>query len=137
MFSKHIPVSIAEDEVCFQKIAAELGISPEIHDIVKGSDIWIVTMDDLNSDNTLSNIYGEDSNKIPDWIWTEIRYILNTLVDYGIEYVDITPYNFMEVDDKIFVIDFGDANYIRKEVPMNWFLKEFLDGYNGWNPDFS
>lgn len=137
MFSKHISVSIAEDEVSFQTIAADIGFSPKIHDVVKGSAVWIVTMDDLNSDNTLSNIYGEDPNKIPEWIWNEIRYILNTLVDHGIEYVDITPYNFMEVDNKIFVIDFGDATYLDDGIPSNWFLKEFLDGYNGWNPDFS
>lgn len=137
MFYKHIPISIAEDEVCFQTIAADLGISPKIHEVVKESDVWIVTMDDLNSDNTLSNIYGEDPNKIPEWIWTEIRYILNMLLDYGIEYVDITPYNFMEVEDKIFIIDFGDAAYVEEAAPTNWFLKEFLDGHNGWNPDFS
>jgi len=137
MFYKHIPITIAEDEVFFQTIAADLGISPKIQEVVKESDVWIVTMDDLNSDNTLSNIYGEDPNKIPEWIWTEIRYILNMLLDYGIEYVDITPYNFMEVEDKIFVIDFGDAAYVEEAAPTNWFLKEFLDGHNGWNPDFS
>jgi tRNA A-37 threonylcarbamoyl transferase component Bud32 len=136
MFIKHIDSRIAEDEVHLHSVAAELGLAPKIHDVVKESDIWIVAMDDLDSLNTLSNIYGDDSNKIPDWIWDEIRYILNTLLDSGIEYVDITSYNFMEVESKIYIIDFGDAKYRRKGGPMNWFLKEFIDGYNGWNPDF-
>lgn len=136
MFIKQIAFPLAQDEVHLHSVAANLGIAPKIHDILKNEDNWIVTMDDLNSKNTLSNIYGEDSNKIPDWIWDEIRYILNILLDSGVEYIDITSYNFMEVDGKIYVVDFGDAKYVRKEVPTNWFLKDFLDGHNGWNPDF-
>lgn len=136
MFIKQIASPLAEDEVYLQSIAARMGIAPKIYDVKKGSENWIITMDDLGHTNTLSYIYGEDAEKLPEWIWDEIRFIMNILLDSGIEYVDITPYNFMEVDGKIYVIDFGDARYVRREVPMNWFLKEFLDGHNGWNPDF-
>lgn len=136
MFIKRIAVPLAEDEVYLQSIAALNGFAPRIYDICKDSDNWTVTMDDLGHTNTLSNIYGEDAEKIPDWIWDEIRFIMNVLIDEGIEYVDITSYNFMEVDGKIFVVDFGDAKYIRKGVSMNWFLRDFIDGHNGWNPDF-
>lgn len=136
MFIKQIASPLAEDEVYLQSIAARMGVAPKIYDVKKGSENWIITMDDLGHTNTLSYIYGEDAEKLPEWIWDEIRFIMNILLDSGIEYVDITPYNFMEVDGKIYVIDFGDARYVRREVPMNWFLKEFLDGHNGWNPDF-
>lgn len=137
MFSKYIPSHTAEDEVHLHSIAADIGLAPKIHNVLKGSDYWIVTMDDLDRNNTLSNIYGEDANKIPEWIWDEIRYILNILLESGIEYIDITSYNFMEVNESIFIIDFGDAKYTKVGAPMNWFLKEFIDGHNGWNPDFA
>jgi serine/threonine-protein kinase RIO1 len=52
----------------------------------------------------------------------------------GIEYPDITPYNFIKVKNKIYIIDFGDAKYRDKET--NWFLTEFMDGENSWNPDY-
>ena len=42
----------------------------------------------------------------------------------------------IEKDNKVYIIDFGDAYYIKKNKPINWFLQEVLDGYNGWNPDF-
>ena len=33
-------------------------------------------------------------------------------------------------------IDFGHAKYSKKDVPVNWFLKKFLEGENEFNPDF-
>ena len=54
----------------------------------------------------------------------------------GIEYIDITGYNFIEKDNKVYIIDFGDAIYTKSHIEMNWFLSYFLGGHNGWNPDF-
>ena len=51
----------------------------------------------------------------------------------NIEYIDITPYNFIEKNEKIYIIDFGHANYRKAK---NYFLREFLDGLNKWNSDF-
>jgi tRNA A-37 threonylcarbamoyl transferase component Bud32 len=136
MFVKQIDSSIAEDEVDLQMIAARYGFAPTIHHIEKGPLNWIVMMDDLGDENTLSNIYGEDASKIPDWIWDDIRRIIAVLIDEGVEYQDITSYNFIEKDGKIYVIDFGDARYISRKREMNWFVKEFMKGHNGWNPDF-
>jgi hypothetical protein len=53
-----------------------------------------------------------------------------------IEYIDITGYNFIEKKGKVYIIDFGDAIYKKKDKEMNWFLSYFLGGHNGWNPDF-
>ena len=62
---------------------------------------------------------------------------MQTLYDNeGIEYIDITGYNFIEKDKKIYIIDFGDAQYSKKWKKINWFLEEFLNGHHGWNPDF-
>jgi hypothetical protein len=86
----------------------------------------------------LYTLYGDDPADIPDWIWEQIRLIIQILYDEeGIEYVDITPYNFMESNRKIYILDFGDARYIPEtDEPINWFLEEFLEGTNSWNPDF-
>ncbi len=57
-----------------------------------------------------------------------------------IAYVDITPYNFIEIDDKIYIIDFGHATYTKSlDEDRFWFLKDFLYGYklNIYNPDFA
>ena len=84
---------------------------------------------------TLSDLYGDDADDLPEWIWEEIRHMVMTLLDdEGIEYVDITPYNFMQVGKRIVMVDFGDAKYSDGEV--DWFIKEFLEGQNSWNSDF-
>jgi hypothetical protein len=81
--------------------------------------------------------YGENPNVLPKKYWHQIRNILETLLyEEGIEYVDITPYNFIEKEDKIYIIDFGDAYYTNTNDKINWFLQEVLDGFEGWNPDF-
>jgi RIO-like serine/threonine protein kinase len=74
----------------------------------------------------------------------KVEHILETLFECeGIEYVDITSYNFMEdVDGKIWIIDFGDAYYTLEEKgapAANWFLRSVLAGESGkaWNPDFA
>lgn len=133
MFVKHIDSSVAEDEVDLQIIASLRGVAPKIHTIKRGDDTWTIEMEDLDSSNTLSNLYGDD---VPEWVWNEIRSIMQILLDEGVEYRDITAYNFIQKDDKIYVIDFGDARYVSRKREMNWFLKEFMTGHNGWNPDF-
>ena len=81
---------------------------------------------------TLADFYGDD---IPEFAWKEVRRIVGLLLQNGIQYVDITPYNFMieEKTEKIYVIDYGHA----KKFNVNWFLMDFLGGSNKWNPDFA
>lgn len=136
MFVKQIDSSVAEDEVDLQIIASLRGVAPKIHTIERGDETWTFEMEDLDCSNTLSNLYGDDESDIPEWIWDEIRNIMQILLEEGVEYQDITSYNFIQKDDKIYVIDFGDARYVSRSREMNWFLKEFMAGHNGWNPDF-
>jgi hypothetical protein len=42
-----------------------------------------------------------------------------------------------DTEGKIWIIDFGHAYYTDPSKKVNWFLKEFLDGEFGWNPDFA
>jgi len=80
-------------------------------------------------------MYGESSSKISLDIFDEIRAIIQGLFEHGIIYPDITGYNFIEWDNKIWIFDFGDA-YFKKGNNDNTFVNKFLLGYNGWNSVF-
>lgn len=135
MFTKVIKSPL---EAELQTIAAEYGFAPKIHSI-DGSSVTMDAVDGL----CLADLYTDDPKNITDAIWFEIKRILVILFEReGIEYVDITSYNFMEdKNGKIWIIDFGDAYYTPKkkgEEPSNWFLRWVLDGYGKeWNPDFA
>jgi len=34
------------------------------------------------------------------------------------------------------MIDFGDARYTDNDKPVDWFVREFMEGENSWNPDY-
>ena len=129
MFTKVISSPL---EAELQEIASTYGFAPKIHRI----DGNVVQMDAVGG-LCLADQYSDDPKKIPKRIWQEIHRILSILFEReGIEYIDITSYNFIEdTEGKIWIIDFGHAYYTKGEV--NWFLKEFLDGEFGWNPDFA
>ena len=84
---------------------------------------------------SVSDYYGETADKISDEMFSNIRNIIQTLYDHDVLYIDITGYNFIENDNKLWIIDFGHAtyNYPRK---MDEFVEKFLEGHNGWNPEF-
>ena len=122
-------------EIELQQVASRHGFSPQVLS-VNGLDF---EMDDLAAP-CLADVYGDDINKIPMDIWYEIIRILETLYEVeGIEYIDITPYNFIECDGKVWIIDFGHAYYTKDiKKPANWFLRDLLDTQEkGWNPDFA
>ena len=90
----------------------------------------IMVMHKINALN-LSDMFGEKSSDIDEYYFDEIRTIIQTLSDNGIEYPDITGYNFIEHDNKIWIIDFEHA-HIR-----DTFVDKFIQGRNKWNPRFA
>jgi tRNA A-37 threonylcarbamoyl transferase component Bud32 len=129
-------------EIEMQEISAKYGFSPKIikstiqHAHLNNKYIGVIKMERLD-EMCLADMYGDNPSKIPKIIWDQIRIILRILYDEeGIEYIDITGYNFIEKKGKVYIIDFGDAIYSKRGVEMNWFLSYFLSGHNGWNPDF-
>ena len=90
----------------------------------------IMVMHKINALN-LSDMFGEKSSDIDEYYFDEIRTIIKTLSDNGIEYPDITGYNFIEYDNKIWIIDFEHA-HIR-----DTFVDKFIQGRNKWNPRFA
>lgn len=123
-------------EIELQQVASKHVFTPLIHEITFTATHCIITMDKIDN-MCLADNYGDKPSDLPPHLWGEIRNIIGKLYDEeGIEYVDITPYNFIEVDGKIYIIDFGDA-YYKGTKTRNWFHKDFLEGTNGWNPDFA
>ena len=90
----------------------------------------IMVMHKINALN-LSDMFGEKSSDIDEYYFDEIRTIIKTLSDNGIEYPDITGYNFIEHSNKIWIIDFEHA-HIR-----DTFVDKFIQGRNKWNPRFA
>jgi len=90
----------------------------------------IMVMHKINALN-LSDMFGEKSSDIDEYYFDEIRTIIQTLSDNGIEYPDITGYNFIEHANKIWIIDFEHA-HIR-----DTFVDKFIQGRNKWNPRFA
>ena len=122
-------------EIELQQIASNYGFSPKVLS-VNG---LVFEMEDLAA-FSLADKYGDKIDDIPDMIWDEIIRILSALYEVeGIEYIDITPYNFIETQGKVWIIDFGHAFYTTEaKKPTNWFLREVLDSNEkGWNPDFA
>jgi predicted Ser/Thr protein kinase len=121
-----------EEEVLMQRIAANLHVAPPIYSTVSynGTDVHLMYRIQGMS---LADFYGADT--VPAHAWVEVRRILQCLWNVGIEYTDITPYNFMiePVSGKIWVVDFGDAH----RVPVNWILQKVLGGANVWNSDYT
>jgi tRNA A-37 threonylcarbamoyl transferase component Bud32 len=134
MFVKEVSIDTSQNEVELQKVGALYGFSPNIISETVVDNVCFICMEDLEAES-IGDVYGEDPNNIPTWIWSEIRAMIITLLeDEGIEYRDINPYNFIEKDNRIYIIDYGDAKYTDGQI--NWFLKEFIDGENSWNPDY-
>lgn len=116
-------------EIKLQKIASSHGFTPK----VLSQNGLEFEMEKIDAP-CLADIYGEEVENLPNWIWEEIVRILTVLYRCeGIEYVDITPYNFIEKNGKVWIIDFGHAYFTK---PQNSFLEDILDGVRSWNPDF-
>ena len=87
----------------------------------------------------IADKYGEEIENLSDWIKEEIIEHLWTLYSCcNIQYIDITPYNFIEQDGRIWVIDFGDAFRNKPKTKLHPFLKSIFDSWKltKWNPEF-
>lgn len=152
-FTKHIKYSgkrgikEADTEVELQRAAAKHGFAPAVISCTFLEDECIVVMENVGECLFSNPMYKDNAKNIPVVVWNQIERMLRILYEVeGIEYIDITSFNFTEMDGKIYVIDFGDASYRVSEngekpkygdKPKNYFLREFLEGEYGWNPDMA
>ena len=145
MFIKSISYT---DKVCkedveleaeLQLLASTYFFAPKVYNTIYDVDCARIVMEKINGP-TLEDKYGNEPEDMPEDCWDQIRDILETLYDEeSIEYVDVAARNFIECEEKIYILDFEHAYFIDKEddeYEMNWFVRDFLDGENSWNPDF-
>ena len=83
----------------------------------------------------ISDMYGENSENVSSDLFSEIRDIIDKLYKKGITYPDITGYNFIESNNKIWIIDF-EHSYFTNKNNTDKFVISFIDGLNQWNPEF-
>jgi tRNA A-37 threonylcarbamoyl transferase component Bud32 len=95
----------------------------------------MLIMEKINSDN-ISNVYGESINKVPSEIVKKIRKTIEFLRDNGIVYPDITGYNFILCENKLWIIDFEHSYFDGFENRNYEFIDLFIKGKSTWNPDF-
>ena len=72
-----------------------------------------LTMERIPSD-CISNIYGENDEDVDGEIYNKIRKIIKRLYENDIEYPDITGYNFIEYQNKLWIIDFEHRKILRR-----------------------
>lgn len=118
-------------EARLQRDSAKLGLSPAI---IRTDNRTFIEMD-LIPELTLFDRYGYDVEELPNEIRKQVYDIVDTLYRHGIQYVDITPHNFIEENGKVWIIDFGHASN-RKRL-CKYLIKLFNQGYLfAWNADF-
>jgi len=85
----------------------------------------------------VSDYYGEDAADISVDLFDEIRAVIRFLYKNHIIYPDITGYNFIEYDGKLWIIDFEHSDF--KSHERNVFVDEFVsdDDFYKWNPLFA
>lgn len=86
---------------------------------------------------SIADMYGEEFYKVPKDISEQIRNIITTLYQYGLEYPDITGYNFIEYQNKVWIIDFEHAQFNNDKQTYDPFILKFIEGVNSWNPRFA
>lgn len=128
-------MTMVMSEIEFQNKSSRFGLSPKIIQHYETEDKYIIEMERING-MTLADFYGEKMSDLPASVLCEVKRILKILLYSGIQYIDITPYNFMIEKDteKIYIIDFEHASRIN----INWYVRDFLleEKLNKWNEDF-
>ncbi len=129
----HIKENVELNEYRIHKYVYNLGILnvPEIYDY--NPETKQMKMYKIRN-MSVADWYGDDISELPTKQIEEIRNIIKTLAKYNIEYPDITGYNFIECQNKMWIIDFEHA--ICKQRIDNEFVIDFINGLNQWNPDF-
>lgn len=119
-------------EARLQRRAAAIGISPKV---IRCNHTSIV-MENVG-EMSIADKYGEKIEDIPEWLKEDILDLLYTLYTVlAIEYVDVTPYNFIEKDGVVWIIDFGHAK--NATYDLDPYLDEAFAEWNltKWNPEF-
>jgi tRNA A-37 threonylcarbamoyl transferase component Bud32 len=130
-----------ENEIKILKILNKYDFVPKFISTEITDEYYHIKMQNLNS-ACVADKYGEEPEDIPIKYLIEMKNIIKKLFyEEKIEYIDITPYNFIEKNDKIYLIDFEHAYLTpsNNQIPKNWFLREIFSDNSEtikFNPDF-
>ena len=111
-------------------IAASYGLAPDVIDTDYKT---YIEMNDLSAMN-VADMWGDE---IPEEILGGMFSIIWILYHVcNIEYRDIWPRNFIVVDKRVYIVDFGHAR--RKQKKCNKYLLQILNAgtLTHWNPEF-
>jgi tRNA A-37 threonylcarbamoyl transferase component Bud32 len=134
-FIKH---NVESHEYKMHKLVYNMGIVniPKIYKYDKEKKI--LYMQKLHN-MSVSDYYGENNSDIPSELFENIREIITLLHEKNIIYPDITGYNFVKYNSKLWIIDFEHANHslsLKEDDENKIFVDKFLNGLNEWNPNF-
>jgi tRNA A-37 threonylcarbamoyl transferase component Bud32 len=85
---------------------------------------------------SISDFYGENTLDVPEKVLNEIREAVTKLYQAHVEYPDITGYNFIRHNKKLWLIDFGHAKYNNNYLTYDPHISTFITGTNKWNKKF-
>lgn len=134
----YIKRNVEHREYFMQKYVHQLNIVnvPEIIEYDEANKIMVMMR---VGKNNLSHNYGENAADVPDELFDDVVKIVRTLVLHGIEYPDLTGYNFVEDNKtygKIWIIDFEHAAITLSKEITNIHIINICNGKKLWNPDF-
>jgi tRNA A-37 threonylcarbamoyl transferase component Bud32 len=122
--------NVEPKEYRIQKLAYTLVKTPAVYHYDPTTKV--LTMEKI-PEMCVADMYGED---VPSEIFEMIRITVSYLYCNGIEYPDVTGYNFIYYQKKIWIIDFGDAFFRTKETNNQYLLDFMFNGKNEWNPEY-
>lgn len=120
------------NEIQLHSRVARLGLAPPI---VETDNATFMVMEQIPAMN-LADYYTPSIRRLPHYVREQIVAILEAMyVIEGIQYVDITPYNFIEYNGKVWVVDFEHA--YDDDQPLHPVLSHILTTHRlKWNKDF-
>jgi tRNA A-37 threonylcarbamoyl transferase component Bud32 len=136
-----IKQNVAFHEFHMLSLVQELNIvnSPKIIDYNK--ETKVLCLENIPK-MSISDEYGDKFKNIPIQLKKEIRDTIKKMYENNIIYIDITGYNFIYYQNKIWIIDF-EHSYIKNdccdENKLEYdisFIKKFIKGSKNWNDDF-
>lgn len=131
--SVFIKASVYPKEVSIQYYAYIMGIkTPKI--IKYDYEAKVLYMEKIPF-LSISDEYGDKYKDVPTDVMKKVRNLVSQIRDIGINYPDITGYNFIYDGKDVWIIDFEHASF--KTDIYTSFIKDFIDGNEKiWNPDF-
>jgi tRNA A-37 threonylcarbamoyl transferase component Bud32 len=86
---------------------------------------------------SVSDMYGEHLSDVPTEVVGQIRDIIKVLYDNSIEYPDITGYNFIEKDGKVYIIDMEHSKFNNNHTSYDPYILRFIrNQVTEWNERF-